>query len=120
MPAEPLQGRQLVPPLTGVIDDIGLFGDEGRVILILKLETPITDERLQPARMGKRTTVLVTEDPGTPHYVEVTEEREKGELVRCIACGTRFAVFNGETYCPNQKCPFWPLRDGTKPPVEAP
>lgn len=60
------EGKLLAPPLTGIIEDLGTIGDSGRVIMILKLETPVTDEQLLPARMGKRTTVMVVESEQEP------------------------------------------------------
>lgn len=89
------QGAPLIPPLTGVIEDLGLIGDSGRVILILKLETPVTDEQLLPARMGKRSTVMVAEEPEEPDDMPVDDGPTPDELREMAEESKQPPVYDG-------------------------
>lgn len=61
MAPEPPHERPLIPPLTGVIEDLGPVQGEGRVIVaIMTLDSALDDRAFTPA-CGKRVRVIITE-----------------------------------------------------------
>lgn len=62
----PTQPQPIIPPLTGVIDDIGPVQTDGRTIVaIMTLDSELNDNAFTPA-CGKRVRVLIEEAQGEP------------------------------------------------------
>lgn len=58
---EPPQDHPLIPPLTGVIEDIGPVMNNDRIVVaIMTLDSALDDRAFTPA-CGKRVRVIITE-----------------------------------------------------------